>query len=56
MDVLVVAIIGALIGGVSAKRRGGNGKDIAQYAAVFAIIFSVAGMILSVFLTRILAG
>ena len=56
MDVLVVALIGALVGGFSAKKRGGNGKDIAQYAAVFAIIFAVAGMVLSVVLTRLLAG
>ena len=56
MDVLIVAVIGALIGGYSAKKRGGNGKDIAQYAAVFAIIFTVLGMILSVVVTRMIAG
>jgi len=56
MDVLVVALAGALIGGFSAKRRGGNRLDIAQYAVVFAIIFAVAGMVLSVLLTRLIAG
>lgn len=56
MDVLIVAIVGALVGGFSAKRRGGNGKDIAQYAAVFALIFAVGGFILSVIFTRIFLG
>jgi len=56
MDVLIVALAGALIGGFNAKRRGGNRKDIAQYAAVFAILFAVVGMILSVVLTRIIVG
>ncbi len=53
MDVLLVATIGAVIGGLSAKRRGGNRKDMAQYAAVFAIIFALAGLILSIAYTRI---
>lgn len=56
MDVLVVALIGALVGGFSAKKRGGNGKDIAQYAAVFAILFAVGGMVLSVIIARVMAG
>ena len=53
MDVLLVAAFGVVIGGFSAKRRGGNGKDIAQYAAVFAIIFALAGLILSILYTRL---
>ena len=56
MDVVVVALVGALLGGYSAKKRGGNGKDIAQYAAVFAIIFAVGGMVLSVIFTRMFTG
>lgn len=56
MDVVIVALVGALIGGFSAKRRGGNGKDVAQYAAVFALIFAVGGFILSVLFTRIFMG
>lgn len=56
MDVLIVAGIGALIGIVSAKRRGGNGKDMAQYAAVFAILFALAGLVLSIIYTRALVG
>ena len=56
MDVLVVAFIGAVIGGFSAKKKGGNGKDIAQYAAVFAVIFAVGGFVLSVIVARIMAS
>jgi preprotein translocase subunit SecG len=56
MDVLIVAALGAVIGGYSAKKRGGNRKDMAQYAAVFAVIFALAGLILSIVYTRLTAG
>jgi preprotein translocase subunit SecG len=56
MDVVLVALLGALVGGFSAKKRGGNGKDMAQYAAVFAIVFALIGLILSVIYTRMSAG
>ncbi len=56
MDVLIVAVFGALIGGYSAKRRGGNRKDVAQYAFVYAIIFALAGLLLSILYTRLFAG
>ncbi len=56
MDVVIVAVIGALVGGVTAKKRGGNGKDMAQYGAVFAILFALLGLILSVIYTRMTAG
>lgn len=38
------ATFGAIIGGITAKRRGGTGLDIAQYAAGFAIAFAILGM------------
>ena len=41
------ATIGAIFGAVTAKRRGGNRLDIAQYAAGYAI----AGAIIGLFLT-----
>ena len=53
MDVALVAVIGALIGVFNAKKRGGNRKDMAQYAAVFAIIFALGGLLLSLIVTRI---
>ncbi len=45
MIVLVAALLGGLWGGISAKRRKGNRLDIAQYAAVYAIIGALLGLI-----------
>ena len=56
MDVLLVAGLGALFGAFTARRRGGNRKDMAQYAAVFAILFALGGLILSIAYTRLLVG
>jgi hypothetical protein len=50
--VLAAALIGAVIGGITAKRRKGNGLDIAQYAAGFALAFAVVGMIAFVIYAR----
>jgi len=44
MIVIVSALIGAVLGGVTAKRRGGNRLDIAQYAGSFAIVFAILGL------------
>jgi hypothetical protein len=49
---LVLAALGAAIGGVTAYRRKGNGFDIAQYAAVFALIGFVLGILLTIVITR----
>ena len=56
MDVLIVAALGALVGVIAARRRGGNGKDVLQYAAVFAIIFALGGLLLSILYTRAFVG
>tara|TARA_B110000908_G_C10237581_1_gene444230 strand:- start:2024 stop:2209 length:186 start_codon:yes stop_codon:yes gene_type:complete len=50
MIVLVAALIGALVGGFTAKRRGGNRMDIAQYAAGYGMAFVVVGLIATVVL------
>ena len=52
MIVIVAALIGAIFGGITAKRRGGNKLDIAQYATGFAMAFIVAGLIATVVLER----
>jgi hypothetical protein len=52
MIVLAFAVIGALVGGFTAKNRGGKGLDIAQYAAGYAMAFAVVGLFVSVFLMR----
>ncbi|MEM1130776.1 MAG: apolipoprotein acyltransferase [Pseudomonadota bacterium] len=52
MIILAAAILGALYGGFLAKRRKGSRADIAQYAAGFAIAFALAGLFLSVLVSR----
>ncbi len=44
--------LGAIFGGWLAYRRKGNGFDIAQYAAVFAIIGFIVGAIFTIILAR----
>lgn len=56
MIIIVLGILGVLIGARTAYKRGGNRKDIAQYAVGFAMAFLVVGMILTVILDRVLAG
>jgi hypothetical protein len=49
-------VIGALGGGLRARARGGKAADIAQYAAVHAIIFGLIGLFLTLYLDRMLRG
>ena len=56
MIVILLAVIGAVIGGLTARKRNGNRKDIAQYAAGFAMAFIIVGMNLTVVLDRVLTG
>lgn len=48
-------MIGAIIGGLTARKRGGNRKDIAQYAAGYGMAFLIVGMIATVLLDRALS-
>ena len=52
MIILAFAVVGALIGGVTARTRGGKPLDIAQYAASYAMAFAIIGLFVTVFLTR----
>ena len=54
MIVIIAALIGAIWGGWMAKRRGGNRKDIAQYAVVMAVALTLAAMIIQVILVRLI--
>ncbi|WP_217810044.1 hypothetical protein [Salibaculum griseiflavum] len=45
-------LIGALAGAVMAKRKGGGALDIAQWAAVLAIILGLVGLFITVGITR----
>lgn len=44
--------LGALVGYLRAHRRGGNGFDKLQYAAVHAIFFAILGLFLTIFIQR----
>ncbi|MEO0402709.1 MAG: apolipoprotein acyltransferase [Pseudomonadota bacterium] len=52
MIVILAAILGAIIGGYTARKRGGNRLDMAQYAAGYALAFVVVGLIATVLLDR----
>ncbi len=54
MFILLSALMGAIIGGLTARRRKGNRLDIAQYAAGYAIAFTVVSMVVAVILDRTL--
>ncbi|NOG08591.1 MULTISPECIES: hypothetical protein [unclassified Ruegeria] len=51
--VLGMAILGAILGALTAKRRNGNGADMAQYAAGYGIAFALVGLIISLVLVRL---
>ena len=48
MIVLIAALAGAVLGAAAARRRRGNRLDMLQYAAVYAILFGLGGMALSI--------
>lgn len=54
MLVIAGAGIGALIGGLTARRRKGSRLDVAQYAAGYGIAFALIGLIATVMLDRTL--
>lgn len=45
-------LIGAIVGALRAKSRGGKPADMAQWGAVFAMIFGIIGLFIAVILTR----
>ena len=53
MIVLAGLLIGVFIGIATAKRRGGNRLDMAQYAAGFAIAFMILGVFLTLLIERL---
>lgn len=52
MIVIAAALIGVLIGALTARKRGGNRLDMAQYAAGYALAFVVVGLIATVLIDR----
>ena len=53
MIVLGGVLLGAVIGAMTAKKRGGATLDMVQYAAGFAIAFALLGLILTVAIHRL---
>ncbi len=56
MFVIGGLVLGAIGGGLRAKSRGGKPADIAQYATVYAIIFGLIGLFITLYLDRMLRG
>jgi hypothetical protein len=56
MFVIGGLILGAVTGGLTARRRGGKPADIAQWAAVWAILFGLVCLFITLFLHRMLRG
>jgi len=52
MIVVTAALIGAILGGMTARKRGGKPADIVQYAAVYAIAFSIVGLLATILIHR----
>ncbi|WP_081805500.1 apolipoprotein acyltransferase [Actibacterium mucosum] len=52
MIFLPLAAIGAIYGALQARRRKGNGFDIAQFAIGYAIAFGLIGLLATVVLDR----
>ena len=48
------ALVGAVWGGVLAKRRNGNSLDILQYATGYAIAFGLVAFFLSIAVVRLM--
>lgn len=52
MFVIAGATLGAAFGAITAKKRGGNRADIAQYAVGYGIALGMVGMIVTVIVHR----
>lgn len=55
MIVLAGLVFGILFGAYTARKRGGNKLDMAQYAAGFAIAFMLIGLFATIFVERALS-
>jgi hypothetical protein len=53
MIVIGLALLGIIIGGMTARKRQGNRKDIAQYAAGYGMAFLIVGMFITVIIDRL---
>ncbi|WP_169746091.1 hypothetical protein [Jannaschia aquimarina] len=49
---MATAVIGALLGAFTARRRKGVAADVAQWAIVWGIIGGLLGMVILIFISR----
>ena len=54
MIVIAGAIFGAILGAMTAKKRGGTRADMWQYGAVYAIACSLLGLILTIAVEKLI--
>jgi hypothetical protein len=54
MIVIAGLVGGAIWGALHARKQGGNRKDMAQYAAVYGIVFGLLGLAATIALERML--
>ncbi|MEX1235507.1 MAG: hypothetical protein WEB56_11040 [Roseovarius sp.] len=52
MIVIIAAILGAIAGSLVARRRKGRTADILQYACVFALIFALVALFVTIMIQR----
>lgn len=52
MITIAAALIGAILGGMNAKRRGGNRLDILQYTFTFALAFGLVGFFVTIIIEK----
>lgn len=52
MIVILAALSGALIGALVARRRKGRPADLAQYAFVYALVFGLAALFVTILIHR----
>lgn len=52
MIILIAALTGAALGALQARRRKGRAADIAQYAVVYAMIFAVGALFVTLLIDR----
>ncbi|UWQ48356.1 hypothetical protein K3720_10390 [Leisingera caerulea] len=55
MIVIAGLVLGALIGAMKARKRGGNTLDMLQYGAVYAIVIGILGLLATILTHRVLA-
>ncbi|MWD29792.1 apolipoprotein acyltransferase [Aquicoccus sp. SCR17] len=52
MIVILAGLLGAALGALNAKRRGGRVPDMLQYAAGYGVAFAIIGLIITIAIDR----